>query len=177
MGQRFGVLRMLCRSGVCGGPHSGRASFVLILVLSGVGILLGFSLTQWGRETPEVGPPSSIPGDRGRVRVEVLNGGGVAGAAWDATQALRDRGFDVVLYGNAGTYSDDPSVVMDRVGELETARSVADALGIPQLRSEPDSTLFVDVTVRLGPDWTGLQPMAEDDRESARWWNLRRFFH
>jgi hypothetical protein len=135
----------------------GRASFVIILVLSGVGLLLGLSLTRWGRETPEMGPPSSIPGARGRVRVEVLNGGGVAGAAWDATRVLRDRGFDVVLFGNAGTFSDDSSVVMDRVGKLETARLVADALGILQLRSEPDSTLFVDVTVRLGPEWTGPQ--------------------
>jgi len=134
--QRFRVLRRLCPSGARRASPLGRASFALILVLVGVGILFGLFLTRWGRETPEMGPPWSIPGAQGRVRVEVLNGSGVAGVAWDATRVLRDKGFDVVLFGNAGSYSDDSSVVI-------------------QLRSEPDSTLFVDVTVRLGPDWTG----------------------
>jgi hypothetical protein len=109
------------------------------------------------------------------VKVEVLNGGGVAGAAWEATRTLRDRGFDVVSYGNAGTYSDDLSVVMDRVGDLESANLVAGALGIPLTRSERDSTLLVDVTVRLGPDWTGPQPTTKDEAEPAPWWDLRRF--
>jgi hypothetical protein len=108
------------------------------------------------------------------VKVEVLNGGGVAGVAWEATRVLRDRGFDVVSYGNAGTYSEDLSVVMDRVGDLESATSVGDVLGIPLVRSEPDSTLLVDVTVRLGPDWSNPRPMATDDAEPAPWWDLRR---
>ena len=149
---------------------------VLLMVLSGVGILLGSSLAQRGREDPEVALPSDFQGIQGRVRVDVLNGSGVAGVAWGATRALRDKGFDVVFFGNAGTYSDDHSVVMDRVGEIETAWLVADALGISQVRSEPDSTLFVDVTVRLGPDWTGPRSMVEDENEVGPWWDLRRFF-
>lgn len=149
---------------------------VLLMLLPGVGILLGSWFAQRGRENPEVAPPSAFRGIQGRVRVEVLNGSGVAGVAWGATRALRDKGFDVVFFGNAGTYSDDHSVVMDRVGEIETARLVADALGIAQLRSEPDSTLFVDVTVRLGPDWTGPRSVVEDDDEVGPWWDLRRFF-
>ncbi|TFH66347.1 MAG: LytR family transcriptional regulator [Gemmatimonadales bacterium] len=142
-------------------------SLVLLLVLAGVVILVGFSISPWGRETPEIEPPSAIPGVRGRVRVEVLNAGGVPGVALDATRALRDQGFDVVLFGNAGTYSDDVSVVLDRVGQIETARLVAEALGVSQFRSEPDSTLFVDVTVRLGPEWTGPRSMVEGTEESA----------
>jgi len=145
-------------------------------VLSGVGILLGSSLFNRGGETPGAEQQQAIRGVQGRVRVEVLNGSGVSGVAWDATRTLRDAGFDVVGFGNAGTYSDDPSVVMDRVGEMETARLVALSLGIAQVRSEPDSTLFVDVTVRLGPDWTGPPSMVEDDNEASPWWDLRRFF-
>ena len=148
---------------------------VLILVLSGVGVLVVSSLSRRGGETAQTGPGSGVQPVHDRVRVEVLNGGGVAGAAWDATQALRDSGFDVVGFGNAGTYSDDSSVVMDRVGDLETARRAADALGITQVVSEPDSTLFVDVTVRLGPDWPELGPTLIEDEET-RWWDLRRFF-
>jgi hypothetical protein len=112
----------------------------------------------------------------GRVRVEVLNGGGLEGVAWDATRSLRDRGFDVVYYGNAETYSDDPSVVMDRVGDLETARSVAEALGILQVVSDPDSTRLVDVTVRLGPDWTGRGLEDAGTGEAQAWWDPRGWF-
>ena len=149
---------------------------VLLLVLSGVGLLLGSFVSQRGGET--LGPEQSpvMRGPQGRVRVEVLNAGGVSGVAGDATRSLRGAGFDVVGFGNAGTYSEEPSVVMDRVGIMETARLVAQTLGIAQVRSEPDSTLFVDVTVRLGPDWTGPPSMVEKEEEDSPWWDLRRFF-
>jgi len=149
---------------------------VFVLVVSGGGIFLGSHLSREHQGPQQVAPPTSIPGNHGRVKVEVLNGSGAQGVAWDATTLLRDQGFDVVLYGNAGTYSNDPSVVMDRVGDLGVARLVADALGILQLRSELDSTRYVDVTVRLGPDWAGPVPMVEDEAEPRPWWDLRRFF-
>ena len=146
---------------------------ILILVLSGAGVLLVSLVSTWGGGKQDAGPHPSI---QGRVMVEVLNGGGVPGVAWDATRALRDAGFDVVSFGNAGTYSEDPSVVMDRVGEMEPAMLVAEVLGIGQVRSEPDSTLFVDVTVRLGPDWTGPPSRVVEEDAGASWWDLRRFF-
>lgn len=88
-----------------------------------------------------------------RVRVEVLNGAGRAGLAREATERLRDRGLDVVYFGNAREFGRDSSVVLDRVGREEAARAVAEALGITAVRSEPDSTLLLDVTVILGKDW------------------------
>jgi hypothetical protein len=90
-----------------------------------------------------------------RVRVEVLNAGGVAGRAGAATVRLRDLGFDVVSYRNAGSFGRDSSSVVDRVGRLELARAVAGVLGIQQVISDPDPNLFVDVTVVLGMDWRG----------------------
>lgn len=157
MGQRFRIL-------------------VVVLALSGAGIFLGSSLSRSGEEASEVVAPSAVPGSLGRVRVEVMNRGGVSGVAWDATRILRDRGFDVVFYGNAETFAEDPSVVMDRVGDLDVAGQVAKALGISQVRSEPDSTRFVDVTVRLGLDWAGPRPVAGKESSPAPWWDLRRFF-
>jgi hypothetical protein len=93
-----------------------------------------------------------------------------------ATDALRDRGFDVVFYGNARDFSSDSSVVLDRVGRPDLAAEVADALGIPNVLSQPDSNLYLDVTVVLGEDWS-----RETDTGVARpvllpWWNPRRWW-
>lgn len=90
-----------------------------------------------------------------RVRVEVLNAGGVPGQAREATLRLRDSGFDVVHFGNARSFDRDSSAVVDRVGRPELARAVADALGVPDVVSDPNANLFVDVTVLLGSEWRG----------------------
>ena len=90
-----------------------------------------------------------------RVRVEVLNAGGVSGVARDATVRLRDVGFDVVHFGNARAFDHDSSVVIDRVGRPDLAQAVANALGIRNVRTEPDPNLFVEVTVLLGRTWSG----------------------
>lgn len=148
---------------------------ILFLVFGGIGILLGSALAQWWQKVPEATASSREPLVSERVRVQVLNGGGLSGVAWDATQHLRDEGFDVVSYGNARTFSDDSSVVMDRVGHLGNARLVADVLGIEAILSVPDSTLFVDVSVFLGPEWT-RPSMPEEPQEETPWWDIRRLF-
>lgn len=88
-----------------------------------------------------------------RVRVEVLNGGGVGGAARRATEFARAIGFDVVYFGNAASFDRVESEVVDRVGRPELAEAVAEALGIGNVRSEPDPDLYVDVSVVLGSRW------------------------
>jgi hypothetical protein len=94
------------------------------------------------------------PGNEGSGRIEVLNGTNRAGLARSVTDRLRDAGFDVV---NIGNYRSEPlpdsSFVLDRTGDPTIARTVADRLGIRVVRSEPDSTLFVDASVVLGADW------------------------
>ncbi len=101
----------------------------------------------------QAGLPLDAPGER--VRVEVLNAGGMTGMASDATDRLRDVGFDVVQWGNARSFDQDSTVVIDRVGRMDLAQGVANAMGIHNVRSEPDSNLYVDVTVLLGRDWSG----------------------
>ena len=88
-----------------------------------------------------------------RIRVEVLNAGGVAGMARRATEQLRDRGFDVVYMGNAATFQQDSTVVYARTADLEAARRVAEALGTDSVVLEPDPQLYLDATVHLGKDW------------------------
>jgi hypothetical protein len=106
--------------------------------------------------------------------VEVLNGGGVSGAAKAATDQLRDAGFDVVFFGNADDFGRDSSLVLDRIGDVAPARDVADALGIRNVRSLPDSNLYLDVSVWLGADWSPTVPEMKDPQtRRSPWWDPR----
>ncbi len=126
----------------------------LVVVLGGLAALAGSAALQWW-EPPDAPPATTeiVANPRERVRVEVLNAGGVAGMARVATEILRDAGFDVVEVGNADAFDRDGSVVFARLGRVDLASMVAEALAIPAYRNEPDSTAYVDVTVLLGSAW------------------------
>lgn len=102
--------------------------------------------------TVETFIPANLDDRRGG-RVEVLNASNEAGIARDATQRLRDAGFDVVHFGNAPESGVDSSVVYSRTADDAVARAVAQALGIARVVSQPDTTLYVDASVMLGTDW------------------------
>lgn len=149
------------------------------LVVLAAGALLGSSLSQWWA-SPERPAGEALPagaaGDLGRVRVEVLNAGGKGGMARAATDALRDGGFDVVFFGNAAAFDREQSVVLDRVGQVAMARAVADALGIASVLSQPDTNLYLDVTVFLGEDWSPARAPAAPQVETALpWWHPGRW--
>jgi len=145
---------------------------VAILVLALLGIWGGAQLVdeEAGVEflpqtletegTPAPRATRVLPERNRRVRVEILNAGGVRGVAAVARDRLRDAGFDVVYYGNAPRFSDDPSVVLARLGGMEEAQAVAELLGITEVREALDPTLLLEVTVLLGSDW-GLGAGAE----------------
>ena len=132
---------------------AGLAALVLVLIAFVVSFLSGIGggdarvtgdAQQGGDRLDAIGP---------RVRVEVLNAGGVAGLARRATEHLRDRGFDVVYMGNAGTFDQQATVVIARTTNVDAAQRVAAALGTDSVVVEPDPQLFVDATVQLGADW------------------------
>lgn len=157
-----------------------RGLIVISLVLV-VGAFAGSALSQWWQAGPQPGALPAIPGVparlNARVRVEVLNEGGRENMARRATDALRDRGFDVVYYGNGADFGRDSSVVVARTGEVEWARAVADALGIREVREERDDNLYLDVTVLLGAAWEPAPetpPTAVDT--VAPWWDPREWF-
>jgi hypothetical protein len=149
---------------------------ILLLILAGIGVVLGSLVGGSEPHDPSGEELLVLPEGLERIRVEVLNASGVSGIAREATGWLRDQGFDVVYYGNAGTYGQDPSVVIDRVGNLAAAQVIAEALGIPGIRTAPDSTLLVDITVLLGPEWSAPEEGGEDIEDPPAWWDLRRFF-
>jgi hypothetical protein len=123
--------------------------------------------------TLDRGDLPSLPTQDNRIRVEVLNAGGVPGMAAQATDHLRSLGFDVVYYGNARTFDRRETAVLDRSGSPEVARAVALALGVAEAENAPDPGLLVDVTVLLGSGWTVPDP---DELEGAgdEWWSPRR---
>ncbi len=149
-----------------------RGLAVLLVVLA-AGVFVGSAVSQW-KPLPEAQRPdlvgqNPVVAPRGRVRVEVLNAGGTESMA-------RRAGFDVVYFGNADRFGDDSTVVFDRTGDLEAARAVADVLGARSVRAEPDSNLYLDVTVLLGREWTPQKRKTSGGEESGAWWNLWRWF-
>lgn len=146
------------------------ATFLVMLV---AGALLASGIFQfYAPAEPIVVETPSV--DLGRVRVEVRNAGGRSGMARRATDYLRDLGFDVVYFGNAGQFDQKETVIVDRVGRLDKARAVADVLGVTTVTSEADSTLYLDVTVYLGSDWDVVEQETETV-ETRPWWDVKRW--
>ena len=103
--------------------------------------------------------------------MEVLNAGGVSGVARAATAALRSAGFDVVSFGNASSFDQVESVVVDRIGDPNHALSVASVLGIRNVRSEPDSNLYLDISVLLGSQWVLPVDSTQSEETNTVWWD------
>lgn len=139
-----------------------RATLFLVVAAAGA-VLVGSGVGQWIPEERAPEDASLLSPGEDRITVDVRNAAGVEGLARSATDHLRGAGFDVVSLGNARTFGNDTTVVIDRVGETARAAEVARALGVARVTSQPDSNLFVDVTVRLGSDWS----TPEADEEAA----------
>lgn len=140
-----------------------RARLGLVLGLVLVVGALGASFLLEIRSAPETPDwPPAAPADisfdeqQRRIRVEVLNGAGDAGAAARITEALRDSGFDVKTYGNAARFDYERTVVLDRSGRPGAAGAVAAALQGAEVREQLDPELYLDATVILGDDWLAL---------------------
>lgn len=94
------------------------------------------------------------------VRVAVRNGGGVDGAATEASDALKSQGYVVVEVGNANQFVYDKTLIVyaDEVAERK-ASMVAEALGIGTL--VPSRGMYSysgDVLVVVGEDWASRTP-------------------
>jgi len=125
----------------------------VVAVGLGVGALFPGVLGRGDGVVLDPSEAGDIPSQGDRIRVEILNAGGVQGMAGQATDQLRDDGFDVVYFGNAQSTGQTGSVVLARTADRDAAAEVAAALGIEDVRMELDSALLVDVTVLLGSEW------------------------
>lgn len=165
-----------------GGPKKGVLSavrltvaVVVVTIVAAVGVNLSLLATDDIDTLAD--PAQRWTGER--VRIEVLNAGGLTGMAREATEVLRAAGFDVVTFGNAAAFDPERrSEVVDRVGRTDIAEAVAAAIGIDNVRSDPDPNLFVEATVVVGRDWVGpagiglVESVVGDDA----WWDPRSWF-
>lgn len=132
---------------------------------AGIVLLLVAAIVAWRMVTRApvvVGGPVLAAGEARapagvRVRVEVLNATRTRGLARRATRHLRDRGFDVVVVGNAPETRDSTTVI-DRTGHPDWAALVAEAMGGARVESVPDTSRYLDITVLVGASW---RPPAE----------------
>lgn len=132
------------------------AALAIVLAFAGSAIF-GLRGSDAERQTePVASDLAPAPVSTSRGRVEVLNGAGKSGLARIATEKLRAAGFDVVQFGNARRAADS-SAVLDRLGKLDLAMAVAQALEIATVRTDLDSTRLVDATVILGKEWSPSQ--------------------
>jgi hypothetical protein len=94
------------------------------------------------------------------IQLDVLNGCGVSGIAQRLTEYLRKRKFDVVQMSNYKSYDVVESLVIDRVGDMKTARKVAHALGIQDrnIITELNPDYYLHVSVVIGRDYQALKP-------------------
>ncbi len=94
------------------------------------------------------------------IQVEIRNGCGISGLANEMTQFLRKKGFDVVEVGDFETFDLEYSVVYDRIGDLESAKKLAGAVGIPEDRviQEIKEDEYLDASIVIGKDYASLIP-------------------
>ncbi len=93
------------------------------------------------------------------IQLDVLNGTKEVKLAQRVTDYLRSQGFDVVEMGNYKSSSVESTLVLDRTGNLDAARQVAEVLGVPEsnVKTSVDKSLFLDVSVIVGNDFKQLK--------------------
>jgi hypothetical protein len=103
--------------------------------------------------------PAAVPAKpRGPLQVEVLNGCGAPKIADRFTAYLRRKGYDVVRTDNYESFNVPATLVIDRRGDLPSARKLADALGVAkrEVISETHDMYMVDASVVLGKNFRTL---------------------
>jgi hypothetical protein len=132
----------------------------VILVLSLVVGYLAYSLVDRTIIAPPVDPMREDVNPGEVIQIDVLNGCGVDGAASVFTSYLRGRGYDVVEMRNYKTFDVVHSLVIDRKGNLETAKKVAYALGVREdnIVQQLNADYYVDASIVIGKDYKSLKP-------------------
>jgi len=110
---------------------------------------------------PQQAPAAASAVAPADIKVEVLNGVGIAGAAHLVAQQLRDAGFDVVATGNTnGTVR--ASGIIYGPGQSGAFATLSKATGVTLSSSQGTSSTLILV---VGPDWQGALPAAQSQSQ------------
>jgi anionic cell wall polymer biosynthesis LytR-Cps2A-Psr (LCP) family protein len=89
------------------------------------------------------------------IRMEILNGSSNPGQAQNLRNYFLEYGFNVVHFGNALRSDYENTMVIDRIGRPDLAKSIADIINCKEVYTRVDESLLVDVTIILGNDFEG----------------------
>ena len=111
---------------------------------------------------PAATAESSPPELEQPIRISIFNGCGAAQVAARMTKKARSLGLDVIDEGNADSFDYTYSMTIDRAGDLDKARRVADILGIPHYIQQisEDEYRLEEVSVIVGRDYEKLKLLA-----------------
>lgn len=112
---------------------------------------LSLAAALWGCK--EEKPQAFIPNTG---QIQVLNGCGKSGAAELFRNYLTDRGFDIIEFGNAGSWNYAHTIVVARTANEPVARDLAKVLDTDNLIHLFDPMAMVDATVFIGKDYEEL---------------------
>jgi LCP family protein required for cell wall assembly len=102
-------------------------------------------------------PPNDLIVAPANIRLRVLNGNGVTGAAGRAAGELRTVGFQIVATGDADSSGYATTIVRHGPSKADSARTVAAA--IPGSSLQLDQTLGSVLEVVVGTNYTGTRPV------------------
>ena len=102
-------------------------------------------------------PPSDLFVRPERIRLRVLNGNGIDGAAGRAAEDLRALGFTITGTGSADAFTYEQTIVRHGPSKADSARTTAAA--IPGASLQLDQTLGSVVEVVVGKNYTGARPV------------------
>lgn len=98
-------------------------------------------------------------------QIDVLNGCGVEEIAFQITQYLRTKGFDVIDYRNYDSIVNE-SFIIDHIGKPDTAKLIAKALGIKESKIVMSKAKYYnEFTIVIGKDYMLLKPFKNKREE------------
>jgi hypothetical protein len=136
---------------------------IIIVVLGGVVVFFLYSFISstflHKRDEQSLGKESAFASGK-VIQLDILNGCGVQGTAQRFTDYLRKKGFDVVQASNNRSFDVEYTHVLDRNGDRQTAKKVAEVLGVDtsKILVDINHEYFLNVSVVIGKDYQQLKP-------------------
>ena len=121
---------------------------IFILVV-GIEVFGYFRNPQNGNEISKTNSGDEV------IQIDVLNGCGVSGVGQKITDHLRKNNYDVVASSNYKNYLVNESFIIDRIGDEESSKRLANAMNIDESKiiREINPSYFVSFSIVVGKNF------------------------